>query len=72
MSFYISLIISVSILLIGVLSIYIITGLTGMFSLGQASYMAVGAYTAGILAKNFNMGFILCAILAVVVGSVIG
>lgn len=72
MSFYISLIISVSILLIGVLSIYIITGLTGMFSLGQASYMAVGAYTAGILAKNFNMNFALSAVFAVIVGAIIG
>ncbi len=47
---------------IGVVSIFPLTGLTGLFSFGQAAYMAVGAYIAGILAVYFKMPLIVCMI----------
>lgn len=72
MGFYSSIIIGVSITLIGVLSIYIITGMTGMFSLGQASFMAVGAYTSGIMAKTFHLPFAVAALVGILVGAFIG
>lgn len=72
MGFYSSIIIGVSITLIGVLSIYIITGLTGMFSLGQASFMAVGAYTAGLTAIQLKLNFPLAALAGIVIGASIG
>lgn len=72
MGFYSSIIIGVSITLIGVLSIYIITGMTGMFSLGQASFMAVGAYTAGIMAKTYHLPFAVAALVGILVGAFIG
>ncbi|MEM1485903.1 branched-chain amino acid ABC transporter permease [Oscillospiraceae bacterium PP1C4] len=72
MSFYISVLTSICINLVGVLSIYVITGMTGMFSLGQASFMAIGAYTAGVLTKNFGFPFFLSAIIAVLVGLLFG
>ena len=58
--------------LVGVLSVFVVTGLTGLFSLGQASFMAIGAYVAGLLAKSFGWGFVPCAIVAVLVGGVFG
>ena len=51
---------------IGVVSIFPLTGLTGLFSFGQAAYMAVGAYIAGILAVYFKMPLIVCMISGVV------
>lgn len=51
---------------IGVVSIFPLTGLTGLFSFGQAAYMAVGAYIAGILAVYFNMPLIVCMAAGVV------
>jgi len=50
MSFYTSLYISICITLISVLAMYLLVGLTGIFSMGQAAFMAVGAYGAGLLA----------------------
>ena len=58
--------------LVGVLSVFVVTGLTGLFSLGQASFMAIGAYVAGLLAKSFGWGFVPCAIVAVLVGGLFG
>lgn len=48
MSYYLSIFTFVGISIIGVLGTYIVTGLTGMFSLGQGALMAVGAYCSGI------------------------
>jgi len=71
-----SIIVFTLISIIGVASIFPITGLAGLFSFGQAAYMAVGAYTAGLLAVKFNLPFIWClvagiasaALLALIVG----
>lgn len=72
MAYYIQVLTNVGINLIGVLSVYVITGMTGLFSLGQASFMAIGAYVAGILAKSYGLGLIPCALLAVGVGGLFG
>lgn len=63
MSLYISIFTNIGISLVGILSIYVITGLTGLFSLGQAAFMAIGAYISGIVAINSGLPFIACAIL---------
>lgn len=60
------------ILVIGMLGVYVITGLAGMFSMGQAAFMAVGGYTSAILAKNFGLPIYLTLPCAVIVGMVIG
>lgn len=66
----------VCITLVSVCGIYILTGLTGMFSLGSAAFMAIGAYVSGLLVINFGMNMylaFLCAIIfAVIVGYIIG
>lgn len=72
MNYYIEILTNVGISLIGVLSVFVISGMTGLFSLGQASFMAIGAYTAGILAKNTGLGMAPCLLLAVLVGGLFG
>ena len=66
----------VCITLVSVCGIYILTGLTGMFSLGSAAFMAIGAYVSGLLVlklgMNMYLAFLLAIIAAVSVGYVIG
>ncbi len=54
----------------------IVTGLAGLLDLGYAAFYAIGAYTAGILAYNFGLGFWTClplsAIFAALAGIVLG
>lgn len=66
----------VCITLVSVSGIYILTGLTGMFSLGSAAFMAIGAYTSGLLVLklglNMYLAFLLAITCAVGIGYVIG
>ena len=66
----------VCITLVSVCGIYILTGLTGMFSLGSAAFMAIGAYISGLLVlkAGFNMflAFACAIICSVAIGYVIG
>lgn len=57
--------------IIGVVSIFPITGLTGLFSFGQAAYMAVGAYVSGLLAVKFNLPFAVCLTVGVLAAGVL-
>lgn len=58
--------------IIGVVGVYVLTGLTGMFSLGQASFMAIGAYVAGVLVVKVNLPFWLATIIAIIASVFIG
>ncbi|HSK68959.1 MAG TPA: branched-chain amino acid ABC transporter permease [Candidatus Limnocylindria bacterium] len=63
---------NVLIILIGMLGVYVLTGLTGMFSMGQASFMAVGGYTTAILTKYYQLPFYVTLPAAVLVGALVG
>ena len=70
MSFYTSLYISICITLISVLAMYLLVGLTGIFSMGQAAFMAVGAYGAGLLALRSPLPMAVNIVFAIVLGMV--
>ncbi len=72
MSLLVSVLTFTCITMIAVIGIFIITGLTGLFSLGQASFMAIGAYTAGVLVTRYHLPFFLSVILAVLAGILFG
>lgn len=72
MTFYITVLTNICISLIGVLSIFLITGMIGLFSLGQAAFMAIGAYAAGILVKLYGVPFGAAAVVAVLIGGLCG
>jgi len=61
---------------IAAMGVSLLTGFTGIFSLGHAGYMAVGAYTAAILTFQYEVNFILAILLggamAAILGYVIG
>ena len=62
----------VFITLIAVSGVYVLTGLTGMFSLGQAAFMAIGAYASGLLVIRAHIPFVLACIIAVAMATGIG
>jgi branched-chain amino acid transport system permease protein len=61
---------------IAALGLNLIIGFTGQFTMGHAAFMSIGAYSAAIMTKNFNMplpvslltGVVLAGILAAVIG----
>ncbi|TVQ39045.1 MAG: branched-chain amino acid ABC transporter permease [Spirochaetaceae bacterium] len=55
-----------------VLSVYMLSGLTGLFSLGHGAFITIGAYTAGLATTRFGLPIWLSLILAVVVGMIGG
>ena len=57
---------------IGVLGSYLVTGLTGLFSFGQAAFFSVGAYTSVVLVKNFDVPFLLAVPAAMATGLLAG
>ena len=63
---------NVLILMIGMLGVYVLTGLTGMFSMGQAAFMAVGGYTAAMLARFAGLPLMVTLPAAVLMGALFG
>ena len=62
----------VFITLIAVVGIYVLTGLTGMFSLGQAAFMAIGAYTSGLLVIRLHLPLVISIVISVLFATGIG
>jgi len=77
MGFYLTLAINIAVFSIAVLGTFMLTGMNGLFSLGQAAFMGLGAYISAILVVNYHLPFFLavlisiltCAFLAFLVGS---
>ncbi|MHB9058607.1 MAG: branched-chain amino acid ABC transporter permease [Bacillota bacterium] len=76
MSYFITVGVFTAITIIGVLGTFVLTGLTGLFSLGQAAFMGLGAYVAALAVVTFHVPFPLAVVVAVLfalaVGYVIG
>ncbi len=51
---------------------YLVTGLTGLFSFGQAAFFSVGAYTSVVLVKNLDVPFLLAIPAAMALGLLAG
>lgn len=54
--------------LIGVMGVFLLTGLLGLFSFGQAAFMAIGAYTSGLAVIMLNIPFPLAIFFGVLAG----
>jgi branched-chain amino acid transport system permease protein len=59
-----------------VLSVYLMTGLTGLFSLGQGAFIGLGAYTAAIAVRDFGISppiaMVLAGVMGILAGLVVG
>jgi branched-chain amino acid transport system permease protein len=67
MEYLVSILTLTGITLIGVLGVYMITGLTGLFSFGQAAFLAIGAYVSAVLFKR-GVPLPVAAVIAMIVG----
>jgi branched-chain amino acid transport system permease protein len=72
MELYISISIQILITITSVVGVFVLTGMTGMFSLGQAAFMAIGAYTSGILVVKAGFPFPLACAAAVAIAVAVG
>ncbi len=72
MEYLVSTLTFTGITLIGVLGVYMVTGLTGLFSFGQAAFLAIGAYISAGLYKNLGLPLPLAALVAMLVGLAAG
>ena len=70
--FYLKVLEITSLYTILVLGVYLMTGLTGLFSLGQGAFVSIGAYTAAIAYMRFGVPFPLALALAVLMGALLG
>jgi branched-chain amino acid transport system permease protein len=70
--FYLKVLEITSLYTILVLGVYLMTGLTGLFSLGQGGFVSIGAYTAAIAYMRFGVPFPFALALAVIMGAVLG
>lgn len=68
MNYIFHVLIYVEIYVILALSLNVILGYCGMFSLAHSAFFAVGAYTYGILATRFGLGFIPAVVFAAMIG----
>lgn len=70
--YYLTLANQVGIAVIGAIGLNILVGYTGQISLGQGGFMAVGAYTAGILTARLGMPWWASTIVACFATALIG
>ena len=63
---------NIGIAIVGAVGLNILTGHTGLISLGQGAFLGVGAYTTAILVTRFDMPTLVGIVGAVIVTSLIG
>ena len=70
--YYLHLLVTIAIFSIVTLGLDVVFGYTGEVSVGHASLLGIGAYTAGVLAFHFNIGFWAALPLAICVTALFG
>jgi branched-chain amino acid transport system permease protein len=70
--FWVTWITGLSVVILAVLGLHILTGLCGVFSIGQAAFMGVGAYTTAILAGRYGVPGLACLPVAALSAGVVG
>jgi branched-chain amino acid transport system permease protein len=62
----------IGIAVVGAIGLNILTGHTGLISLGQGAFLGVGAYTSAILVTRFDVPTLVAVVVAVAVTAAIG
>src|SRR5699024_9621952 len=62
----------IGIAIIGAVGLNILTGFTGQISLGQGGFLAVGAYTSGLLVVRLGVPTLIAVVIPVFVTAVVG
>ena len=76
MTYWLGVIVVTAIYMIAIIGVSILSGFTGLFSLGHAAFMAIGAYTSAIVVNTFQVpivvGLAAGTLLATLIGLFIG
>jgi branched-chain amino acid transport system permease protein len=70
--FWLTIVNNIGIAVVGAIGLNILTGHTGLISLGQGAFLGVGAYTTAILVTRFDMPALVGIVGAVVVTAAVG
>ena len=70
--FWLSVANQIGIAIVGAVGLNILTGHTGLISLGSGAFLGVGAYTSAILVSRFEVPTLVAIVLAVAMTTVIG
>jgi branched-chain amino acid transport system permease protein len=71
-AFWLTVAIQVGIAVVGAVGLNILTGYTGQISLGQGGFLAVGAYSSGLLVTRAGLPTLVAVIAAVLITALIG
>lgn len=71
-TYYSNTLIFIAINIILAVSLHLVIGITGQFSIGHAGFMAVGAYLSAIITMKFELPFILAIIVGGLVAALAG
>jgi branched-chain amino acid transport system permease protein len=71
-AFYSNMLILMIINIILAVSLHLVIGITGQFSIGHAGFLAVGAYVSAIITMKFELPFILAIIIGGIVAALAG
>lgn len=71
-AFYSNMLILMIINIILAVSLHLVIGITGQFSIGHAGFLAVGAYVSAIITMKFELPFVLAIIIGGIVAAVAG
>lgn len=71
MDYFYGVIAVICIEIIATVGLSVFTGFTGLFSLGHAAFMAIGAYTAAILTYFYNAPFILALLAGMIMSGLV-
>ena len=72
MEYWIGVLTIVGIYLIAVMGVSILCGFTGMFSMGHAGFMAIGAYVSALVTKTFHVPIFAGALAGIAAAVVVG
>ena len=70
--FWVHLAVNCLIAIIGAVALNILTGNARLVSLGQAAFLGIGAFSAGLLEKQYGVPFVLAILAAAIIGAVVG
>ena len=70
--FWVTWITGLAVVILAVLGLHILTGLCGVFSIGQAAFMGVGAYTTAILSSRYGVPGLVCLPIAAISAGAVG
>ncbi|MFK3664140.1 branched-chain amino acid ABC transporter permease [Ochrobactrum teleogrylli] len=71
-NYWMSLAVSGALLALAAMPLTVLTGTAGLLSLGQAAFLGIGGYTAGLLAHQFGIGLTVSLFAAAFIGLVVG